>query len=194
MARRSQASSRDRRSANAEAMGAFGAVDLTAAPGSPGLRAVIEATKGKRKSPTLFTIGYERRLVTEMAELLAGLGVRHLADIRQRPTSRRAEFRAGPLRSRIEAAGIAYGPWPELGSTDEQRERVKRTADFEAFHASFRQYAARHLAEPLDRLADAARLTPVALLCYERAHEECHRMVVAELVALRLGCAVVAIT
>lgn len=141
--------------------------------------------------PAVHTIGYERRSPEELLALLRQAGVRVLADIRAKPISRRVEFRAGPLRKSCEQAGIIYQPWPELGATEAQRELHE--SNVAAFFEQYRDYARSHLAPHIRRLAAETLSHPVALLCYERAHEECHRMVIAEMVADITGGGIVAI-
>ena len=125
--------------------------------------------------------------------LLRDAGVDVLADIREKPMSRVADFRAAALRGFCEQAGIAYEGWPELGSTEEQRDKLKATGDFKSFERQFRAYIVKHGSDALDRLAEEAKLSSIALLCYERQHEECHRSVVADLLADRLNATVIAI-
>ena len=147
----------------------------------------------ERGKVTIFTIGYEQRTGKDLIAALKKAGVEHLADIRKKPISRKADFRAKALRQLCEKAGIEYGPWPYLGATEEMRERVKATGDFAAFHKEFRAYAKKCLKEPIKRLAAVAEGKVVALLCYERAHEECHRRTIAALVADELDAGIVAI-
>lgn len=142
---------------------------------------------------TLFTVGYEKRSGEELIAILKDVGVEHLADVRDKPVSRKPDFRASALKAMCEDAGIEYGAWTDLGSTEQQRERLHETGDLEAFHRVFRKYAEKHLDEPLSRLAKVVKKKSVVLLCYERAHEECHRSVVADLVADRAKSAITAI-
>jgi uncharacterized protein (DUF488 family) len=145
------------------------------------------------RGPVVFTIGYEQRTPLDLVEALQREGVGYLADTRERPTSRRPEFRKGPLVRFLAAHGVEYGPWPELGTPPEQREFVRRTKDYETFRREFREYADEHMPEDVDRLATVVRTRPVALLCYERKHGECHRSVIAEMLAERLDAKIVAI-
>jgi uncharacterized protein (DUF488 family) len=143
---------------------------------------------------TLFTIGYERRDGAELISLLRDAGVKVLADIRERPISRKSDFRGAALHARCEQAGISYLGMPELGSPQADRQELRETGDIQAFLRRFRQYARKRLTEPVVELGRLAQEQPVALLCYERCHEYCHRAVIADLVADRIGAAVVAIT
>jgi uncharacterized protein (DUF488 family) len=142
---------------------------------------------------TIFTVGYEKRSAEGLMSLLRNAGVEVLADIREKPMSRVADFRSSALRGFCEHAGIVYESWPELGSTEEQRDDLKESGDFGAFERTFRKYIVKSCEEPLRKLAEKAKQKPVALLCYERLHEECHRSVVADLIADRLNAGVIAI-
>jgi uncharacterized protein (DUF488 family) len=142
---------------------------------------------------TIFTIGYERRDPDEMISLLWDAGVQLLVDIRERPVSRKPDFREDALRARCEDAGIEYELWQELGSTADQREALKETGDTEGFRRRFRAYARRYKAHVVDRLARRAKSKTIALMCYERVHEDCHRAVVADLLADRFDATILAI-
>jgi len=142
---------------------------------------------------TIYTVGYERRDGEELMGILRDQGIRALADIRQRPMSRKPDFRAAALRGFCAEAGIEYQAWPMLGSTDEQRDELQASGDFAAFAMEFRIYAKKTLTADLRRLAGSAKRMSTALLCYERLHENCHRSVIAELIAEAINATVIAI-
>lgn len=176
-----------RRASNAKALAAFGVAT------SAGDSGTLYRTIREGKKVTLYTIGYEKRDGEDLIAALRDAGVEHLADVRDKPISRKPDFRASALRALCEDAGIEYGPWTDLGSTEAQREQLHASGDLEHFHKTFRAYAKRSLTEPLNKLAAVSKTRVVALMCYERAHEECHRSVVAELVADRIGAGITAI-
>jgi uncharacterized protein (DUF488 family) len=49
------------------------------------------------------------------------------------------------------------------------------------------------MAADIARLAESSRRIATALLCYERLHEDCHRSVIADLIAEQLNATVIAI-
>jgi len=184
--RRSGQTLAKRRTANAQALAAFG-VD-----GNDGIGAHRFRRVRKGNGITLFTVGYERRSGDELIALLRQVGVECLVDIRDKPISRKPDFRPAALRDRCERAQVRYEIWPVLGSTEDQRRQLRETGNFKEFRSRFRAYAKRYKGKALDRLARTAKNAKVALLCYERLHEECHRSVVADLVADRLGATILA--
>jgi len=174
-----------RRAKNARGLAAFGV--QTAGTGEH-IRTVRSGS-----AVTIYTVGYERRDGEELMSILRDQGIKALADIRQRPMSRKPDFRAAALRGFCAEAGIEYQAWPMLGSTDEQREDLQSSGDFAAFAQQFRAYAKKNMDADLRRLAGSIKRTPTALLCYERLHEDCHRSVIAELVADAINASVIAI-
>lgn len=175
-----------RRVANGKKLAGFGVSSLRSASGS--VKVIREGT-----SVTIFTVGYERRDGDGLMSVLRDQGVKTVADVRERPVSRSPDFRAAALRELCEAAGIEYQPWATLGSTVEQRDELQASGDFLSFANRFRQHATRTMTQDLARLAESVKHTPTALLCYERLHEDCHRSVIAELVAAELDATIVAI-
>ena len=142
---------------------------------------------------TIFTIGYERRDGEGLLSELTDAGVDVLLDVRDKPFSRRADFRRAALAETCSQAGVAYECCSDLGSTEHQRTRLRETGNLSEFRRRFRDHAARRRVEVLDELAGRIRGKSVALLCYERGHDDCHRSIVADLLADRTGAAVVAI-
>lgn len=175
-----------RRAANAKKIAGFGVPATITATGS--LKVIRSGS-----AVTLYTVGYERRDSEDLISVLRDQGIKAIADIRERPISRKAEFRAEPLRLACNAVGIEYQSWPMLGSTIEQRDELQATGDFKRFAHRFRQHAAQTMKADLTRLSKSISRIPTALLCYERLHEDCHRSVVAELVAAYVDATILAI-
>lgn len=165
-----------RRKSNARSIAAFGVTFDQFELGLPGTRLVHDGT-----GPEVHTIGYEGRSLDDLVVCLQESKIDLVVDIREKPISRRPEFRLAPLSLELESAGIEYESWPELGSPTTQRSELRSTGDFETFRKKFRTFALRYRSDYLSNLGRLAKKKRIALFCYERAHEECHRSVVAEL-------------
>ena len=123
----------------------------------------------------IWTIGYER--VTQPATIAAlkEAGVQLLADIRYLPLSRRPGFSKSALAAAAQEAGIEYRHFKQLGTPPEGREAARR-----GDHAGLERSYAGQLELPaamaqMAELRAVAEEKRVALLCFERAAEECHR-------------------
>jgi uncharacterized protein (DUF488 family) len=126
----------------------------------------------------LVSIGYEGRSVGELVGELRRQQVTVLVDVRLTPLSRKPGLSKQRLAVHLKAAGIEYLHLKALGNPKENRERFRegRVADgcrvFEELLAS---------PEPQSALATIAELSSsqtVAVLCFERDPERCHRQVV----------------
>jgi uncharacterized protein (DUF488 family) len=128
----------------------------------------------------LHTVGYERRDVDELVDLLRGHGITILVDVRGTPRSRKAGLSRTPLAEALAEVGIEYRHERELGVPTEERESF-RAGDL----ATIRRYRARLAGEArpaVERVAASSRDREVALLCFERDEGSCHRRHVAEAV------------
>lgn len=176
MSRVSGKTSQARRIANANSLAAFG-VDAT----QPVNLRYEDVRIGN--GPTLFTVGYERRDGEDLINALRDAGVDFLLDVRDRPFSRKPDFREKALAAACSDAGIRYESWTRLGSTDHQREQLRDSGDFSEFRRRFRDLAKRGRTDEIFALAELTKKHSIALICYERCHGECHRSIIAELVA-----------
>ena len=128
--------------------------------------------------PTIVSIGYEQRDVSELIGLLKANGIVTLVDVRLNPISRKKGFSKKALAAALADAGIEYRHERELGNPKENRDPFRQGL------ASARHRYRRHLqngaCSAYERVVDLASTSRIALLCYERDHDQCHRSCILE--------------
>ena len=127
----------------------------------------------------LVSLGYEGLTSDELVASLGAEGVTVLVDVRLTPLSRKPGLSKTRLAAALQAVGIRYVHMRALGNPKENR------AGFRAGEADSRRLfegllhtdpaveALRHVAELLDG-------GTVALLCFEREHQSCHRHLIVD--------------
>jgi uncharacterized protein (DUF488 family) len=139
---------------------------------------------------TLYTIGYEKALLSDVIATMAMARVATLIDVRDRPISRRPGFSKRQLAAAVEDAGMRYFHLQALGTPPEGRAANHRR-EWDRFWAIVEEKLARPEAEvALQEAAKIAQAAPSCLLCYEADWQVCHRRRVAEILAQRHGFAV----
>jgi uncharacterized protein (DUF488 family) len=128
----------------------------------------------------IYTIGYEGTDVDRFLATLKAVGVTVLADVRAIAISRKKGFSKYRLRERLEAEGITYVHFVELGDP-----KVGRDAARAGKYDEFRRVYSAHLKKvnaigALNALDDTARKDTVCLLCFERDPATCHRKMIAD--------------
>jgi uncharacterized protein (DUF488 family) len=141
-------------------------------------------------TPAVFTIGYERATPSSLLAALRAVGVRRVVDVRALANSRRPGFAKRALSSALEEAGIGYLHLPALGTPPEGREAVRAGRPEEMRCIFARRLAGTEAQAALADLSDRAAREPVCLLCLESDPRNCHRTLVAETVAARVGGAI----
>ena len=128
----------------------------------------------------LFTIGYEKLDQKQFMAHLSNHGVKVVADIRKLPVSRKKGFSKTALRETLNYKGIDYFNYQALGAPKELRDELYKSGNYDRF---FQKYE-KNILDKTDHLADILsvinRGRSVALLCFERNPQKCHRKVVAE--------------
>jgi uncharacterized protein (DUF488 family) len=130
-------------------------------------------------SSALVSLGYENRTVDELIANLLAESVTVLVDVRLTPLSRKPGMSKRRLAATLDAVGIRYVHLRALGNPKDNRApfRAGDPRSHELFRAILRDdqgaTAISHVAE----LLDGER---VALLCFEREHDACHRRLVVE--------------
>jgi uncharacterized protein (DUF488 family) len=129
----------------------------------------------------IFTIGYEGLDLAAFTALLARHGVETVVDIRELPLSRKKGFSKQALKHELQLAGFGYAHIGALGCPRPVRDGYRQHRDWGIYTEGFM----RHLREQdaaLAALAELAKATTCALLCYEADYNFCHRSMVAEAV------------
>ena len=132
--------------------------------------------------PQLVSIGYEGRDIEQLVAALKTSDVQVLVDVRLTPISRKRGLSKSALREALSAVGIRYVHHRELGNPKDNREAFRQGS-------SHSRERFRHLLESdqaLDAIHHVTELLDegtVALLCFERDHAQCHRGIVAEVIA-----------
>ncbi len=131
----------------------------------------------------IYTIGHSNQPIESFLDLLKEFGIRALADIRHFPGSRRHPwFSQDPLRQAVEAVGIEYHWFEDLGGF--RRSAAADSPNSGLRHPAFRAYADymqtpefQVAAERLMRLAEAKT---TAYMCAELLYWHCHRMLLSD--------------
>ncbi len=135
------------------------------------------ATTGK----ALFTIGYEGDSVDGYLDRLIRHGVKLLCDVRRNPLSRKTGFSKGQLASYCSKVGIEYRHLPELGIPSHRRQELNTMADYKALFAI---YCKEDLPQARPAVQELGTLLGeygrIALTCFEKEHQCCHRHCVAD--------------
>ncbi len=130
----------------------------------------------------IWTIGHSTRPIDEFIDLLRGQQITLLADVRSHPGSRKfPQFNQAPLAVAVEAEGIGYAHFPELGG---RRKTSPNSPNAAWRNASFRGYAdymqTQAFRDGVDRLLEAARARRTAIMCSEAVWWRCHRSMIAD--------------
>lgn len=150
----------------------------------------IAAARPIPQSAGLVTIGYEGRSLESFLNELLHAGVTRLLDVRRNPLSRKYGFSKGTLGKACDGVGIHYTHLPELGIASENRRGLETQADYDALFATYEQESLPLQAEAVARIArSVAEGERLALTCYERLPQQCHRHCVAEAIEQRFGAA-----
>lgn len=124
-----------------------------------------------KSKPLVVSVGYERRTIESLVEILTTKRVKRLLDVRESPMSRRRDFSRKALQATLEEVGIEYRHIRVAGNPYRRQK-----ANTERCLALYQRHLVRH-PEVLDSVVAEIHGGPVAFLCYERLHESCHRSV-----------------
>jgi len=130
----------------------------------------------------LFTIGYEGKSLLEYTAALKRSKVKLVVDVRKNPISRKKGFSKKSLSEALINKGIEYVHLPGLGIDSSRRKELKTFEAYKALFSWYRRTVIKTSAELINDVSDmVSKYKYVALTCFEKDPEYCHRLVVAEL-------------
>ena len=137
----------------------------------------------------IWTIGHSTRTIDEFISLLKENEIKLLADVRAWPGSKRyPQFNKDALAESLNAHGIRYEHFPELGGKRKSKPDSRNTA---WRNASFRGYAdymeTEQFQKGIERPARrcSAEAGPTAIMCAEAVWWRCHRSLIADYLKAR---------
>lgn len=143
----------------------------------------IDRVRPKIEGMALCSIGYEGLALEGYINRLIRHGVKLVCDVRKNPLSRKFGFSKTALSRSLEHMGIEYRHFPELGIPSDKRQELNCQKDYDLL---FNQYEKEILSKQAIAIEDIADLMAekeqIAVLCYERLPEQCHRTRVARAV------------
>lgn len=151
------------------------------------LQAIVDVCPAPSR-PGLCTIGYEGHTLESYLNLLILDGVTQLCDVRRNPLSRKYGFSKRTLSNACEGVGIRYAHLATLGIASEERRNLVTQQDYDVLFAF---YERKHLPQQSKALSLIQAWVEagerVALTCYERLPQQCHRHCIAKELLRRAG-------
>lgn len=148
----------------------------------------LERFKNEKKNYTktdqvLFTIGYQGKSIEAFINTLIQNDIRLLCDVRKNPISRKFGFSKGKLEHIIENIGIQYVHMPALGIESDKRSSLVTIEDYQHLFSDYAKMLP-GLEPQLERVYALLRSNVrIALMCFEREPEMCHRHVIRDYIA-----------
>ena len=138
----------------------------------------INAVTSRPHGATIVSIGYESRSVEQLIGALRRNSVDVLVDVRLNPVSRKKGFSKAALAQALSDAGIDYQHKPSLGNPLDNRDPFRR--GLKSARARYLRHLQNGAASSYGDIIGLAGTCRIALLCYERDHDDCHRSCILE--------------
>ncbi|MFJ8468228.1 DUF488 family protein, N3 subclade [Streptomyces swartbergensis] len=150
-----------------------------------------ELFRETKVAPGLWSAGYEGRDIDSFVASLLDSRIDVVADVRLTPISRKKGFSKTRLGEALAEAGIEYTHLRGLGNPKDNRAPFW-DGRLDEGRARFRGVLRSEDAQTdLERLAEHARQSRVAVLCFEKDESRCHRQVVLDTVRKRAAVPVI---
>ncbi|MFI1952850.1 DUF488 family protein [Streptomyces xinghaiensis] len=150
-----------------------------------------ELFRESKATPGLWSAGYEDRDIDSFVASLLDCRIDVVADVRLTPISRKKGFSKTRLGQALAEAGIEYTHLRGLGNPKDNRAPFW-DGRLDVGRARFRGVLRSAEAQTdLERLAEHARQSRVAVLCFEKDESRCHREVVLDTVRERAAVPVI---
>ena len=142
---------------------------------------IIEEQQGivfpteKDTQTAIYTIGYEGDDLEGFLWRLQFDGICRIIDVRCNPISRKPGFAKAPLKAFLEANGIQYVHFPQLGIPSHFRKSLKNKDDYVQLFEMYDREILPNQSVAIAQVAELLKEMPSALMCFEHNPEKCHR-------------------
>ncbi len=133
-------------------------------------------------SQDFYTIGYEGITFENYLNKLIANDIDILCDVRKNPYSMKFGFSKNILKYALEQIGIKYIHLPELGIESEDRQELNSLEDYQKLFKEYQETTIQTKAaqKALQYINDISKHAKIALTCFEKDIEYCHRGVIAK--------------
>jgi uncharacterized protein (DUF488 family) len=129
----------------------------------------------------VYTIGYEGKSIKQFITKLKFLSIDQLVDVREIALSRKNGFAKNALKKELEANGIVYKHFPELGSPSEIRHKLHSDWNYDQFFKDYTAYTqTEETQKALVKLAELAHIRRTVIMCFEYHVDKCHRRIIKD--------------
>jgi uncharacterized protein (DUF488 family) len=128
--------------------------------------------------PAIFATGYESEDIDEFLNKLIQNNIGVVVDIRNNPFSMKYPFTKDRLIRHLARIGVKYVHFKELGVEKELRERLQTPEDYNALFLAYKEKLLQ-CESSISKVLELAHDSRIALLCFERNSEHCHRSILA---------------
>jgi uncharacterized protein (DUF488 family) len=142
----------------------------------------LKEHKKEKKESHIFTIGYEKKDIDQFLDVLLENDIDEVIDVRKNPFSMNYTFIGKKLKSTLTSdnTGIKYIHLPELGIESKDRKELKDLNDYKKLFLKYEKTLTdKNKQEKLNEIINLGSKQRIALLCFEKDPEYCHRGVIA---------------
>lgn len=122
------------------------------------------------------SIGYEGISLETYLNRLIQMNVSVVCDVRKNPLSRKFGFSKTSLKHALSCMDIDYIHFRDLGISSDKRQKLNSQSDYDALFDDYEKTTLReqqHSLSEIKALLSAGK--NIALLCYEKLPQQCHR-------------------
>lgn len=125
----------------------------------------------------VYTIGYEGLTIEEYIDKLKANNIPLVIDVRNNPVSRKKGFSKRKFEAHLNNAGINYIHIPELGIPKHLRDELKDISDYIALFDYYEKHILKEKAlfKAYKILLLLREYRIIAITCFEKDHNYCHR-------------------
>lgn len=124
--------------------------------------------------PIVILLGYEGIDIDEFLHKLVQENVKVIIDVRANARSMKYNFNKKRLASFLSHLNIQYRHRPDLGIPSSKRKGLEKKADYEDLFDDYRKSLSARK-EGLSFISQIAENNRIAILCFEKDNEYCHR-------------------